>query len=117
MHDLSFFTLRCNSWHTTVSRILLIICRMKVDNKKTAWMFVEPLKSCTIILFQWLTPEGFRSLVALVGTNGQGIGTSPLSRWVRNCDNLEIPDEERKKLNDLIDDVYEQLEKGKKSFS
>ncbi|XP_050730955.1 histone-lysine N-trimethyltransferase SMYD5-like isoform X3 [Eriocheir sinensis] len=64
----------------------------------------------------WLTPEGFRSLVALVGTNGQGIGTSPLSRWVRNCDNLEVPDEERKKLNDLIDDVYEQLEKEAGGF-
>lgn len=24
---------------------------------------------------QWFTPDGFRSLFALVGTNGQGIGT------------------------------------------
>lgn len=29
-------------------------------------------------LLQWFTPEGFKSLFALIGTNGQGIGT----RWV-----------------------------------
>lgn len=67
-----------------------------------------------IKLFQWLTPEGFRSLVALVGTNGQGIGTSPLSRWVRNCDSLEMTTGEREKLDHLVEDIYEQLEKGKK---
>ncbi|KAG0713036.1 SET and MYND domain-containing protein 5 [Chionoecetes opilio] len=65
---------------------------------------------------QWLTPEGFRSLVALVGTNGQGIGTSPLSRWVRNCDNLDLSEEERKNLNHLIDDLYDQLEKEAGGF-
>lgn len=64
----------------------------------------------------WLTPEGFRSLVALVGTNGQGIGTSPLSRWVRNCDNVDLSEEERKKLNKLIDDVYDQLDKEAGGF-
>lgn len=64
----------------------------------------------------WLTPEGFRSLVALVGTNGQGIGTSPLSRWVRNCDNLEVPKEEKVKVDKFIDDLYEQLEKEAGGF-
>lgn len=35
-----------------------------------------PELSCSLIsLLQWFTPEGFRSLFALVGTNGQGIGT------------------------------------------
>ncbi|XP_071520164.1 protein-lysine N-trimethyltransferase SMYD5 isoform X2 [Panulirus ornatus] len=64
----------------------------------------------------WLTPEGFRSLVALVGTNGQGIGTSPLSRWVRNCDALEMASGEREKLDRLVDDIYEQLEKEAGGF-
>ncbi|XP_063614347.1 histone-lysine N-trimethyltransferase SMYD5-like isoform X4 [Penaeus indicus] len=64
----------------------------------------------------WLTPEGFRSLVALVGTNGQGIGTSPLSRWVRNCDALEISAEEREKLDQLIDNIYDQLDKEAGGF-
>ncbi|XP_068216143.1 histone-lysine N-trimethyltransferase SMYD5 isoform X1 [Palaemon carinicauda] len=64
----------------------------------------------------WLTPEGFRSLVALVGTNGQGIGTSPLSRWVRNCDVVEVGTPEREKLDCLIDNIYEQLEKEAGGF-
>ncbi|XP_076044541.1 SET and MYND domain containing, class 5 isoform X2 [Oratosquilla oratoria] len=64
----------------------------------------------------WLTSEGFRSLVALVGTNGQGIGTSPLSRWVRNCDMLDISKEEKEKLDQFIDDVYEQLDKEAGGF-
>lgn len=28
-----------------------------------------------MIVLQWFVPEGFLSLFALVGTNGQGIGT------------------------------------------
>nr|XP_045614816.1 histone-lysine N-trimethyltransferase SMYD5-like isoform X1 [Procambarus clarkii] len=64
----------------------------------------------------WLTPEGFRSLVALVGTNGQGIGTSPLSRWVRNCDALEITAAEREKLDQAVDELYVQLEKEAGGF-
>ncbi|XP_045614818.2 histone-lysine N-trimethyltransferase SMYD5 isoform X1 [Procambarus clarkii] len=64
----------------------------------------------------WLTPEGFRSLVALVGTNGQGIGTSPLSRWVRNCDALEITASEREKLDQAVDELYVQLEKEAGGF-
>lgn len=54
--------------------------------------------------------------MALVGTNGQGIGTSPLSRWVRNCDALEISAEEREKLDQLIDNIYDQLDKGEFVF-
>uniref|UniRef100_A0A673BID4 Protein-lysine N-trimethyltransferase SMYD5 n=1 Tax=Sphaeramia orbicularis TaxID=375764 RepID=A0A673BID4_9TELE len=42
-------------------------------------------------LSRWFVPEGFRSLFALVGTNGQGIGTSSLSQWVHACDALELP--------------------------
>lgn len=64
----------------------------------------------------WLTQDGFRSLVALVGTNGQGIGTSPLSRWVRNCDAVEVGTPEREKLDRLIDSIYEQLEKEAGGF-
>lgn len=77
---------------------------------------INPVKGFKSVIqfciLQWLTPEGFRSLVALVGTNGQGIGTSPLSRWVRNCDAVEISTEEREKLDQLIDNIYDQLDKG-----
>ena len=65
---------------------------------------------------QWLTPEGFRSLIALVGTNGQGVGTSAISVWVRNCTNLDLPTEENEKLDQVINQLYDDLEKGGSCF-
>ena len=63
----------------------------------------------------WLTREGFRQLFALFGRNSQGIGTSPLSVWVQNCDNLKtISKIEHKKLDKFIDKIYVKLEKSKK---
>merc|ERR1712179_559030 len=31
----------------------------------------------------FMTPEGFTALFALIGRNGQGIGSSPLSHWIK----------------------------------
>nr|CAD7401676.1 unnamed protein product [Timema poppensis] len=65
---------------------------------------------------QWLTPEGFLSLVALVGTNGQGVGTSPISEWVKNASALELPEEEKKKLDKFIENLYDELSKEAGTF-
>ncbi|TKS72131.1 SET and MYND domain-containing protein 5 [Collichthys lucidus] len=65
--------------------------------------------------FRWFVPEGFRSLFALVGTNGQGIGTSSLSRWVHACDALELPAQQREQLDSFIDQLYKDIEKGNHS--
>ncbi|XP_013385788.1 SET and MYND domain-containing protein 5-like, partial [Lingula anatina] len=65
---------------------------------------------------QWFTPEGFRSLFALIGTNGQGVGTSSLSVWVHNCDALELSDEERQTLDAFIDQLYVDIEKESGTF-
>ncbi|XP_018425639.1 PREDICTED: SET and MYND domain-containing protein 5 [Nanorana parkeri] len=65
---------------------------------------------------RWFTPEGFRSLFALVGTNGQGIGTSSLSQWVHACDALELPARERERLDGLIDQLYKDIEKETGEF-
>ncbi|GFY08260.1 SET and MYND domain-containing protein 5 [Trichonephila clavipes] len=62
-------------------------------------------------LLQWFTADGFRSLIALVGTNGQGIGTSAFGVWVKNCDSLDLSPEEQDKLNIFIRSLYEQIEK------
>ncbi|KAK2143542.1 hypothetical protein LSH36_833g00079 [Paralvinella palmiformis] len=62
--------------------------------------------------FQWFSTEGFQSLVALIGTNGQGIGTSSISRWVTRCEQLQLPDDEKVALDAFIDDLYENLNKG-----
>ncbi|RXG60893.1 SET and MYND domain-containing protein 5 [Armadillidium vulgare] len=65
----------------------------------------------------WLTPDGFRSLFALVGTNGQGIGTSPFSVWVSKCENLKnISEDEKKSLDIFIDDLYEKLDEAVGGF-
>ncbi|XP_048364729.1 histone-lysine N-trimethyltransferase SMYD5 [Sphaerodactylus townsendi] len=62
-------------------------------------------------LSKWFSPEGFRSLFALVGTNGQGMGTSSLSQWVHACDSLELPPKEREQLDAFIDQLYKDIEK------
>ncbi|XP_017886308.1 SET and MYND domain-containing protein 5 [Ceratina calcarata] len=60
---------------------------------------------------QWFTPEGFKSLWALVGTNGQGIGTSAFSRWVKNVSALELPRDERIHVDKLIDRIYDDMDR------
>ncbi|ESO97001.1 hypothetical protein LOTGIDRAFT_231752 [Lottia gigantea] len=83
---------------------------------------LELLRSTTAeILFdesipQWFTPEGFQSLFALIGTNGQGIGSCSISVWVKNCEDLELPEDKKTELDDFIDQMYEELEKESGSF-
>ncbi|XP_067884766.1 histone-lysine N-trimethyltransferase SMYD5 [Heterodontus francisci] len=67
-------------------------------------------------LNRWFTPEGFRSLFALVGTNGQGIGTSSLSQWVHGCDSLQLPTQMREELDAFIDQLYKDIEKESGEF-
>ncbi|XP_078530609.1 protein-lysine N-trimethyltransferase SMYD5 [Lissotriton helveticus] len=72
-------------------------------------LFVEALYEER--LSRWFTPEGFKSLFALVGTNGQGIGTSSLSQWVHGCDALDLQAPEREQLDSFIDQLYKDIEK------
>lgn len=65
---------------------------------------------------QWFTSEGFQSLFALIGRNGQGIGTSSISVWCQNCDAMDIPADERASLDDFIDQLYIDLEKESGTF-
>ncbi|XP_053258103.1 histone-lysine N-trimethyltransferase SMYD5 [Podarcis raffonei] len=67
-------------------------------------------------LSRWFSPEGFRSLFALVGTNGQGIGTSSLSQWVHACDALELPPQEREQLDAFINQLYKDIERETGEF-
>lgn len=63
-------------------------------------------------ILQYLSPEGFRYLFALIGRNGQGIGTSPFSVWVENVSRVNLPEEDRKKVDLLIDNLYDKLDEG-----
>lgn len=64
----------------------------------------------------WFTPDGFRSLLALIGTNGQGIGTNAFSRWVKKICALELPMDERIQMDKLIDGIYDRMEDVVGSF-
>ncbi|XP_041979998.1 SET and MYND domain-containing protein 5 [Aricia agestis] len=65
---------------------------------------------------EFLTPEGFCSLMALVGTNGQGIGTSPLSLWVNSVTEQTMSDDERQQLDLFIDKLYQYIEEESGQF-
>ncbi|XP_038070799.1 SET and MYND domain-containing protein 5-like [Patiria miniata] len=65
---------------------------------------------------QWFTPEGLRSLIALIGMNGQGVGTSSLSVYVHNCDALDLPGDERQALDSFIDQLYVDIERESGTF-
>ncbi|XP_043270494.1 SET and MYND domain-containing protein 5 [Venturia canescens] len=58
----------------------------------------------------WFTPDGFRSLLALVGTNGQGIGTSAFGRWAKNVSALELPEDERIRIDKHVDQLYDDMD-------
>ncbi|XP_072932839.1 protein-lysine N-trimethyltransferase SMYD5 [Epargyreus clarus] len=65
---------------------------------------------------EFLTQEGFNSLMALVGTNGQGIGSSPLALWVKNCLERTMSDDERAQLELFIDRLYQKVEEESGEF-
>ncbi|KAI8793254.1 SET and MYND domain-containing protein 5 [Biomphalaria glabrata] len=65
---------------------------------------------------EWFTPEGFNSLLALIGTNGQGIGSSSFSHWVKNTEKLCLGDAEKKQLDELITQLYDQLDEVSGEF-
>jgi len=69
--------------------------------------------------FKWfLTSDGFRQLLALLGRNQQGIGTSSLATWVKNCEALSASQQVAAASSDVsqfIDAIYTKIDDGKKS--
>lgn len=65
-------------------------------------------------LIKWLTSaEDFRSLIALVGLNGQGVGTSVFSEWVKKIAKLNLPESEKQNLDVLVEQIYDDMDSGK----
>lgn len=62
--------------------------------------------------FQFQNIDTFKRLFALIGENGQGIGTSSFASWVKNVSELELPTDEKLAADELIDSCYAQLEEG-----
>lgn len=61
---------------------------------------------------QFLTPQAFKTFFAIIGTNGQGVGTSPFASWVKNVSTMDMPEDDRQAVDFLIDDLYERLDDG-----
>jgi SET and MYND domain-containing protein 5 len=59
-----------------------------------------------------MSPEGFLSLIAMVGTNGQGVGSSALAEWAKNAGELDLPQSEKDELEQFIDNLYNDWEDG-----
>lgn len=76
-----------------------------------------------IVEFRWfLTSDGFRQLLALLGRNQQGVGTSALAVWVKNAEALAAPQEvaaaaaasasANSEISQLIDALYAKIDDG-----
>uniref|UniRef100_A0A1A9UIH0 Protein-lysine N-trimethyltransferase SMYD5 n=1 Tax=Glossina austeni TaxID=7395 RepID=A0A1A9UIH0_GLOAU len=55
------------------------------------------------------TPEAFKALMGLMGTNSQGIATSVLAEWVKKVTELPLPETDKNKLDEYIDDIYHKV--------
>lgn len=50
--------------------------------------------------------DNFKSLMALIGTNSQGIATSSFAEWVRKVSEIDLPPNEKLQLDNFIDHLY-----------
>ncbi|UJR09677.1 hypothetical protein I4U23_013911 [Adineta vaga] len=79
--------------------------RQALDNFNEQYMQISE--------FKWfLTPDGFRQLLALLGRNQQGIGTSPLAVWMKNSEKLSSPSQAAASsdMSQLIDAIYTKID-------
>ncbi|XP_040565249.1 protein-lysine N-trimethyltransferase SMYD5 [Lepeophtheirus salmonis] len=80
---------------------------------------LECLREATLRVFSskpevapYLTSDGFIRLFALVARNGQGIGSSPFGRWVKNVEKLRFPSENEKAgFDNLIENIFTVLDR------
>ncbi|KAL7723668.1 hypothetical protein ACLKA6_007998 [Drosophila palustris] len=66
--------------------------------------FCNAFKSEEFAMFT--TPDAFKTLMGILGTNSQGIATSVLAQWVTKVSDLPLPDSEKEQLDTVIDDIY-----------
>lgn len=57
-------------------------------------------------LGKYLSYDGFVALLALIGTNSQGIGSSSFANWVKNVGEIEMKEKNREEIDNLIDSIY-----------
>ena len=59
---------------------------------------------------QFVTEEGLHTLFAIAGRNSQGIGSSVFSTWVKNVEKLDLSEENKKEINEFIDNIYLEMD-------
>lgn len=64
----------------------------------------------------FFTVDGFTTLLALIGRNGQGVGTSAISQWVTKTSELDLPQNDKNGLDEFIKKLYDKLEEQSGSF-
>jgi len=86
------------------------------EQVETISQLFQDLRIGTELMPKLKTVEGMQSMFALIGMNGQGIGTSSLSQYVTNVDSLALDDDERQVTDGVIDQVYESMEQQSGQF-
>ncbi len=106
--------------HDTVNKKEQLVHKMLGDKFADQ---IEQLRMATLQIFSaypvvqsLLSPDGFAAILALIGRNSQGIGTSALAVWVKKAEKLPLKDEDKAKLGDLIDAVYSAIDQHSGSF-
>lgn len=100
-----------NLMHDTVNKKEALVHKM-LGEKFTDQL--EQLRMATASVFasfpvvqSLLSPDGFAALMALVGRNSQGVGTSAFAVWVKKVEKLPFKNSQEKvKMDELIDAVY-----------
>lgn len=54
-----------------------------------------------------------KSFFSLVGRNGQGVGTSVFSEWVKRAISFNLSKEDKEKLDNFIEVTYKEMDNGR----
>ncbi|XP_050678963.1 histone-lysine N-trimethyltransferase SMYD5 isoform X1 [Leptidea sinapis] len=105
--------------HRTVNEDAELVHKMLGEQFTDQMKTLRELTASVIsgdVVEDFLTPEGFCTMMALIGTNGQGIGTSPLAQWVSYVTELPMSDVEQQQMDLLIDKIYKDVENESGQF-
>ena len=61
---------------------------------------------------QWVDAAGFRALLALLGTNAAGIGTSSINAYEARVSALPLPPAEKEDVEGVLNGLYETMDEG-----
>lgn len=78
------------------------------DNFRSILSLLHEVLPCKFVK-EFVTEDGLRKLFALIGRNGQGIGTSVYSEWVKKVEKLDLDKEERNKVDLFINTTYDAM--------